>query len=135
MDTLKLTMDTLKSVNKERDPEEMQIYAELFRELEEIDLRVSRTRRGRGRGRGTRGRTSTNHSSTHVRRGSGSASAVAAREEDDVVADLREPEYDEEGNVLSEGDYGLVSSLEPSSEDTASPIHSETSEDDLDAMS
>ena len=70
-----------------------------------------------------------------MRRGSGSSSAAVAGEEDDHVADLREPEYDEEGNVLSDGDYGLVSSLEASSEDTTSPIHSDTSEDDLDASS
>ena len=122
MDVLKLTADTLKSVNKERDQEEMDIYAQLFRELEEVDLRISRTRSGRGRGRG--------RGATNVRRGSGSSSAAATTGQEDEIVGIREPEYDEEGNVLSEGDYGLVSSVEGSSEDTDSSIHTDTSSTD-----
>ena len=122
MDQFKLTVDTLKSVHKERDSVEMEIYAELFRELEEVDLRVSRTRSARGRGRG---RACTTRPSTHVRRGSGSSSAAATREEEDLGGDLREPEYDEHGNILSEGDFGLISSAGDSSEETSS-IHSDS---------
>ena len=54
VDTFKLTADTLQSVHKERDPEEIAIYAQLFRELEEVDLRITRTRRGTARERGRR---------------------------------------------------------------------------------
>ena len=50
--------------------------------------------------------------------------------EKNLVADLRESLYDEEGNVLSEGEYGLVSSLEDSSEDDSSSIHGDFFEDD-----
>ena len=83
VDALKLTVDTLKSVNKERDPVEMDIYAELFRELEEVDLRVSRTRSRSSRGRGpwllrTHVMRGLESSSTHVRHGLGSASTVAS---------------------------------------------------------
>ncbi|MCO5547614.1 hypothetical protein L7F22_001065 [Adiantum nelumboides] len=51
----------LKSLNKDRDPEEEQIFRELYMELEEIDCRVSRTRSRKKvvvRGSATRGRGS-----------------------------------------------------------------------------
>ena len=48
MDEFKLTGSTLKSVHKEVDIEEESIYAELYRELEETDRRISRTRSRRG---------------------------------------------------------------------------------------
>lgn len=92
MDQFKLTVDTLESVHKERDSAEMEMYAEFFKELEEVDLRLSHTwsRSGRGRGRG-RGRACTTRPSTHVRRGSGSSSVVDAREEEDLDVDPRKP--------------------------------------------
>ena len=40
-----------------------------------------------------------------------------------MVANNREPRYDEDGTVLSDGDFGLVSSLEDSSEDSTSSLH------------
>ncbi|KAH7423929.1 hypothetical protein KP509_12G081500 [Ceratopteris richardii] len=44
VDSLKLSLETLKSVQKERDIEEEQIFRDLYLELEEIDRRVNRTR-------------------------------------------------------------------------------------------
>ena len=43
VDKFKLTGNTLLSVNKEVDEEEEALYAELYKELEETDSRVSRT--------------------------------------------------------------------------------------------
>lgn len=42
----KLAGNTLKSVNKEVDEDEERLYAELYRELEEMDRHISRTRCG-----------------------------------------------------------------------------------------
>ncbi|MCO5578193.1 hypothetical protein L7F22_032031 [Adiantum nelumboides] len=127
-DECKLSVETLKSLNKERDPEEEQIFRELYMELEEIDRRVSRTRsrkkvvvRGsatRGRGSSTSavrggGRASTRAPTTYVRRGSGSGSSTTATTLENVPlsrsTEPREPEFDDDGNILSEGDYGLFS--------------------------
>ena len=53
MDEFKLKGNTLKSVNKEVDPEEERLYANLYAELEETDRRVSRTRqKGKANARG-----------------------------------------------------------------------------------
>ena len=138
MDEFELKGDTLKSVNKPVNEEEEKLYVELYKELEETDRRITRTRRrGRGRGRGrstpsttsdkgkgkgkgtrdraTRGRGQGIGSSgvlTYVRRGSGSRAAAALSEEDDALSShdsLREPEYDDEGNLLSEGDFVFTS--------------------------
>ena len=104
----------------------MEFYAQLFRELEEIDLRISRTRSGAGRGRGRRSTSTTRRApTTYVRRGSGSSSIAPIEEEEDIVADIKESRYDEDGTILSDGDFGLVS-LEDSSEDTTSSLHSES---------
>ncbi|MCO5603112.1 hypothetical protein L7F22_057258 [Adiantum nelumboides] len=126
-DECKLSVETLTSLNKDLDPEEEQIFRELYMELEEIDRRVSRTRarkvvvRGsatRGRGSSTsavrgRGRASTRAPTTYVRRGSGSGSSTMATTLENVPlsksTEPREPEFDDEGNILSEGDYGLSS--------------------------
>ena len=52
VDAIKLNGDTLKCVNKDVNDEE-KLHAELYKELEGTDRRISRTcRRGRGRGRG-----------------------------------------------------------------------------------
>ncbi|KAI5084420.1 hypothetical protein GOP47_0000589 [Adiantum capillus-veneris] len=136
VDELTLTIDTLKSVNKEQDLEEQMIFRELYLELEEIDRRVSRTRshkkvvihgvtsarRGRGaratRGRGKASTTPTEAPRTYVRRGSGSGSCAAAITMEDREA--REAEYSDEGNLISDGDY------EPSSFDSCEE------EDDVD---
>ncbi|MCO5550605.1 hypothetical protein L7F22_004093 [Adiantum nelumboides] len=134
VDDFKLTGDTLQSVNKEVDVEEERIYAELYQELEEIDRRVSRTRHGRergeqartttsrrGRGRGPRGRGG--------RRGSGSSSAAYEHEDDPIESsdeDVREPEYDDDGNLLSEPDFPSGSKIEAS----ASPMLHDDSDDD-----
>ncbi|MCO5591434.1 hypothetical protein L7F22_045417 [Adiantum nelumboides] len=125
VDECKLSVETLKSLNKDLDPEEEQIFRELYMELEEIDRRVSRTRarkvvvRGsatRGRGSSTsavRGRASTRAPTTYVRRGSGSGSSTTATTLENVPlsrsTEPREPEFDDEDNILSEGDYGLSS--------------------------
>ncbi|MCO5562431.1 hypothetical protein L7F22_016059 [Adiantum nelumboides] len=127
VDECKLSVETLKSLNKDLDPEEEQIFRELYMELEEIDRRVSRTRarkvvvRGsvtRGRGSSTsavrgRGRASTRALTTYVHRGSGSGSSTTATTLENVPlsrsTEPREPEFDDEGNILSEGDYGLSS--------------------------
>ncbi|MCO5609564.1 hypothetical protein L7F22_063793 [Adiantum nelumboides] len=127
-DECKLSVETLKSLNKDRDSEEEQIFRELYMELEEIDRRVSRTRsrkkvvvRGsatRGRGSSTSavcggGRASTRAPTTYVRRGSGSGSSTTATTLENVPlsrsTEPREPEFDDDGNILSEGDYGLFS--------------------------
>ena len=46
---------------------------------------------------------------TYTRRGSGTSSSTLAAIEEDIEdeeeEELREPEFDEEGNVLSEGDF------------------------------
>ncbi|MCO5572630.1 hypothetical protein L7F22_026388 [Adiantum nelumboides] len=129
----------VKSLNKDRDSEEEQIFRELYMELEEIDRRVSRTRsrkkivvRGsatRGRGSSTSavrggGRASTRAPTTYVRRGSGSGSSTTATTLENVPlsrsTEPREPEFDDDGNILSEGDYGLFS------------IHFDTSSDEDD---
>ncbi|KAI5081758.1 hypothetical protein GOP47_0001501 [Adiantum capillus-veneris] len=98
----KLSIETLKSLNKDRDPEEEQIFRDLYLELEEIDRRVSRTR-------------------SRKKRGSGSGSTMADTTLENVSisrpADPREPEFDDEGNILSEGDYGLASSASDASSD------------------
>ncbi|MCO5548933.1 hypothetical protein L7F22_002396 [Adiantum nelumboides] len=136
VDECKLSVETLKSLNKDLDPEEEQIFRELYMELEEIDRRVSRTRarkvvvRGlatRGRGSSTsavrgRGRTSTRAPTTYVRRGSGSGSSTTSTTLENVPlsrsTEPREPEFDDEGNILSEGDYGLSSThSDPSSDE------------------
>ncbi|MCO5559169.1 hypothetical protein L7F22_012763 [Adiantum nelumboides] len=98
-DECKLSIETLKSLNKDRDPEEEQIFRELYMELKEIDRCVSRTRsrkkvvmRGsvtRGRGSSTSavrggGRASTRAPTTYVRRGSGSGSSTTATTQENV---------------------------------------------------
>ncbi|MCO5549875.1 hypothetical protein L7F22_003349 [Adiantum nelumboides] len=127
-DECKLSVETLKSLNKDCDREEEQIFRELYMELEEIDRRVSRTRsskkvvvRGsatRGRGSSTSavrggGRASTRAPTTYVRRGSGSGSSTTVTTLENVPlsrsTEPREPEFDDDGNILSEGDYGLFS--------------------------
>ncbi|MCO5590848.1 hypothetical protein L7F22_044823 [Adiantum nelumboides] len=70
-----------------------------------------------------RGRASTRAPTTYVRRGSGSGSSTTATTLENVPlsrsTEPREPEFDDEGNILSEGDYGLSSthSDPPSDED------------------
>ncbi|MCO5558008.1 hypothetical protein L7F22_011583 [Adiantum nelumboides] len=112
VDELKLSAQTLKSVTKDRDPEEEEIFRDLYMELEEIDRRVSRTRSQRKTrvrsitARGvvpstTHGAASTSHaagtSRCYVRRGPTTSS---------TTREIRDPNYDDEGNLLSEGDYG-----------------------------
>lgn len=128
MDALKLTGDTLQSVNKVQDEEEERIYAEIYRELESFDRRPTRTRRGRGgSGRGvqvgSRGCTVRGAPRdivhTYVRRGSGS-STLALADEDAPFGfshELREPEFDDEGNLLSDGDFGEATDVSSSHED------------------
>ncbi|MCO5612202.1 hypothetical protein L7F22_066464 [Adiantum nelumboides] len=112
VDELKLSAQTLKSVTKDRDPEEEEIFRDLYMELEEIDRRVSRTRSQRKTrvrsiaARGvvpstTHGAASTSHaagtSRCYVRRGPTTSS---------TTREIRDPNYDDENNLLSEGDYG-----------------------------
>ena len=114
------------SVNKRVDQEEEALYAELYKELEETDRRISRTRKSRTTKRGAMA-TATSASTirgasseplTYTRRGSSSTSGVGmdheheallqhleeidAAEEDEEVG---EPEYDSDGNLLNEGDF------------------------------
>ncbi|MCO5574047.1 hypothetical protein L7F22_027825 [Adiantum nelumboides] len=110
VDECKLSVETLKSLNKDLDPEEEQIFRELYMELEEID-----------RLRGC-GRASTRAPTTYVRRGSGSGSSTTATPLENVPlsrsTEPREPEFDDESNILSEGDYGLSSThSDPSSDE------------------
>lgn len=123
MDEFKLTGNTLKSVNKEVDEEEERIYAELYRELEETDRRISRTRHrrrptttkdsGKGKDKGKENSKGKGKGAL-MRRGSSSASATTMDEDDLVppIEGLREPEYDDEGNLLSEGDFIFDSETE-----------------------
>ena len=128
MDAIKLTGDTLKSVNKDVNEEEEKLYAELYKELEETDRRISRTRR-RGRGRGHSptssigakekgktkqvacGRGKGRATITYVRRGSNSRAVDLSEDEGPTSSsdDLKEPEYDDDGNLLSEGDFVFTS--------------------------
>ncbi|MCO5551318.1 hypothetical protein L7F22_004819 [Adiantum nelumboides] len=136
VDECKLSVETLKSLNKDHDLEEEQIFRELYMELEEIDRRVSRTRsrkkvvvrRSATRGRGSstsavRGgsRASTRAPTTYVRRGSGSVSSTTTTTLENVPlsrsTEPREPEFDDEGNILSEGDYGFSSTHSDTSSD------------------
>ncbi|MCO5605241.1 hypothetical protein L7F22_059421 [Adiantum nelumboides] len=142
VDECKLSVETHKSLNKDLDPEEEQIFRKLYMELEEIDRRVSRTRarkvvvRGsatRGRGSSTsavrgRGRASTRVPTTYVRRGSGSGSFTTVTPLKNVPlsrsTEPREPEFDDEGNILSEGDYGLsFTHSDPSSDEDDTHTH------------
>ena len=136
MDEFKLTKDTLHSVNKDVDYESERLYAQLFSELEETDRRVSRLRqhhertstcgtmggsrgkgkgkdksKGRGRRKGSRGVTT--GLQTYVRRGSSSTRVIEdlAEEDDPLIPspELREPEFDDDGNLLSEGDFVFTS--------------------------
>ncbi|MCO5580409.1 hypothetical protein L7F22_034275 [Adiantum nelumboides] len=136
VDECKLSVETLKSLNKDRDPEEEQIFRELYMELEEIDRRVSRSRsrkkvivRGsatRGRGSSTSavrggGRASARAPTTYVRRDSGSGSSTTATTLENVPlstsTERREPEFDDKGNIISEGDYGFSSTHSDTSSD------------------
>ncbi|MCO5599663.1 hypothetical protein L7F22_053768 [Adiantum nelumboides] len=145
VDECKLLVETLKSLNKDRDPEEEQIFRELYMELEEIDPRVSRTRsrkkvvmRGsvtRGRGSSTSavrggGRASTRAPTTYVRRGSGSGSSTTATTQENVPLSRstkpREPEFDDEGNIHNEGDYGTSSDEDDTHHDSDWEIDTST---------
>ncbi|MCO5576180.1 hypothetical protein L7F22_029988 [Adiantum nelumboides] len=88
-DECKLSVETLKSLNKDRDPEEEQIFRELYMELEVIDRRVSHTRSRK----------------KVVVRGSTTRENVPLSKS----TEPREPEFDDDGNILSEGDYGWFS--------------------------
>ncbi|MCO5558731.1 hypothetical protein L7F22_012317 [Adiantum nelumboides] len=132
VDECKLSVETLKSLNKEEHPEEQEIFRELYLELEEIDRQVSRTRSrpqvivrrttlaSRARGarasvaRGGRASTTSTTPRTYVRRGSGSGSCEASITTEDVPIlgrmEHRDPEFDDEGNLFSDGDYRLHSS-------------------------
>ncbi|MCO5594648.1 hypothetical protein L7F22_048681 [Adiantum nelumboides] len=131
-----LSVDTLKSINKDHDPEEEQIFRELYMELEETDRHVSCTRSckkvivqssaTRGRGSSTSavrggGRASTRAPTTYVRRGSDSVSSTTTTTLENVPlsrsTEPREPEFDDEGNILSEGDYGFSSTHSDTSSD------------------
>ena len=128
MDEFKLTKDTLHSVNKDVDYESERLYAQLFSELEETDRRVSRLRqhhertstcgtmggsRGKGKGKGKGSRGSTLGLQTYVRCGSSSTRVIEdlAEEDDPLIPspELREPEFDDDGNLLSEGDFVFTS--------------------------
>ncbi|MCO5570008.1 hypothetical protein L7F22_023723 [Adiantum nelumboides] len=88
VDECKLSVETLKSLNKDHDPEEEQIFRELYMELEEIDRRVSRTRSRKKvivRGSATRGRGSSNSAV----RGGGRALARAPTTYDSSVLERR----------------------------------------------
>ncbi|MCO5614852.1 hypothetical protein L7F22_069137 [Adiantum nelumboides] len=95
-----------------------------LRVLGQVVVRGSATR---GRGSSTsavrgRGRASTRAPTTYVRRGSGSGSSTTATTLENVPlsrsTEPREPEFDDESNVLGEGDYGLSSThSDPSSDE------------------
>ena len=136
MDDCKLSIDTLKSIHKEHNPEEDGIFRELYVELEEIDRRVSRTLshavQVRGisstpRGRGGKGLLIRGGSRMYVRRGSGSntSGAAAAMEDAQATTFPREPEYDDESNILSDGDY-----FEDDIEENKSSSSSSSSDDE-----
>ncbi|MCO5550696.1 hypothetical protein L7F22_004186 [Adiantum nelumboides] len=142
VDECKLSVETLKSINKDHDLEEEQIFRELYMELEEIDRRVSRTQSRKkvvvqgsatgGRGSSTSavrggGRASTRAPTTYVRRGSGSGSSTMATTLENVPlfrsTKPREPEFDDEGDILSERDYGLSSTHSDTSNDEDDTHH------------
>ncbi|KAH7282607.1 hypothetical protein KP509_35G039600 [Ceratopteris richardii] len=113
VDSLKLSLETLKCIQRERNEEEERIFRELYLELEEIDWRVSRTRsHSKVIVRGSRScQRHGNSTIAYSRRGSSSRSTPSAMEEENVVidTDLKEPSYDDDGNILSDGDYGNAS--------------------------
>lgn len=141
MDEFKLKGNTLKSVNKEVDPEEERLYANLYAELEETDRRVSRTRqKGKANARGfpvgTRGAIVRRESPPNPclpqtyarRRGSTSTSPALELEEHH---EIRLPEYDSDGALLSEGDFIFTSETdedECASDDVVASDHA--SDDD-----
>jgi len=108
------------------------LYSELHRELETIDRRVTRAHsrarshthvslavraRGRGRGRGCQiRRGSSSRVVTYARRGDRNASpdTVPVDEESGSSSssfeELMEPEFDSDGNIVTDGDYGSASS-------------------------
>ena len=120
VDKFKLTGNTLLSVNKEVDEEEEALYAELYKELEETDRRVSRTRSSHARTSkkkgGEVGASRSTMSLTYSRHGSGSGGGVDHDHEallqhleeidaGETFEEIKEPEYDSEGNLIDEGDF------------------------------
>ncbi|MCO5598073.1 hypothetical protein L7F22_052163 [Adiantum nelumboides] len=123
VDECKLCVETFKSLNKDHDLEDLR---ELYMELEEIDRRVSCTRFRKKvvvRGLTTTsrgsfisavcggGKASAQAPTIYVHIGSGSGFFTTATMPEDVPlsrsTESREPEFDDEGNILSEGDYGF----------------------------
>ncbi|KAH6555376.1 hypothetical protein KP509_1Z261000 [Ceratopteris richardii] len=104
VDSLKLSLETLKSIQKERDIEE-QIFRDLYLEVEEIDRRVNRTRsHSKFTIRASRHQQRRRHSTSTIaysRRGSGSRSAPSAMEDENKTIKPREPSYDDDGNIIS----------------------------------
>ncbi|KAH7433983.1 hypothetical protein KP509_07G095800 [Ceratopteris richardii] len=121
VDSLKLSLETLKSIQKERDIEEEQIFGDLDLELEEIDRRVNRTRsHPKVTIRASRHRQRCGHSTSTIaysRRGSGSRSAPSAMEDENEAIERREPSYDDDCNIISDVDYENVSIMSSSEED------------------
>ena len=136
VDSIKLTGENLSSVHTQRDPEVERIYAELYRECEATDFRVTRFRvarravvrvstTSRGTGRVRRRRAHDPTPTTTVGRDVASSSTYNRRRPGrprDVHEDVPEenvPEYDEDGNLINDGDFASVSTTDSSSkEDT-----------------
>ncbi|KAH7430718.1 hypothetical protein KP509_08G011300 [Ceratopteris richardii] len=121
VDSLKLSLETLKSVQKESDAEEEQIFRDLYLELEEIDRRVNRTRsHSKVTLRASRNQQRRGHPTSTIaysRRASDSRSAPSAMEDENEAIEPREPSYDDDGNIISDGDYENVSIMSSSEED------------------
>ncbi|KAH7430584.1 hypothetical protein KP509_08G004800 [Ceratopteris richardii] len=111
VDSLKLSLETLKSVRKEREAEEEPIFCDLYLELEEIDRRVNLTRsHSKVTIRASRNQQRRGYSTStiaHLRRGSGSSSAPSAMEDENEAIKPREPSYDDDGNIISDGVYKM----------------------------
>ncbi|KAH7425666.1 hypothetical protein KP509_11G065200 [Ceratopteris richardii] len=111
---LDMTMDI-----SHRDAEEEQIFRNLYLELAEIDRSVNRTRsHSKVTIRASRNQQRRGHSTSTIaysRRGS--RSAPSAMQDENEALEPREPSYDDDGNIISDGDYENVSIMSSSEED------------------
>ena len=111
MDDFKLSGETLRSVHRLVDEDEEQVFADLYKELMEADVRSTCSRRPRGVRVGRRGVTiCPTSASTTSTVGPSSLPCVFMRRErpstsHSIVHDTpppRELEFDDDGNLLSE---------------------------------
>ena len=146
MDDFKLSGETLRSVHRLVDEDEEQILADLYRELMEADVRSTRSRGPQGvRVRRRAVTIRPNLASTMSTAGPSSLPRVFMRRErpstsHSIVHDTpppREPEFDDDGNLLSEveQEHDSASSNASSSEDSLDEhsSHGSASDDDSDS--